>query len=192
MKRDYTRKEFLGLGLGLASLAVVGCGDDGAGSEETGGTSPTGPGTAGDDDGTPSTMTNADDGGVTSTGPGDSSGPGPGDSSGPGPGDSSGPGPGDSSSGPGPGDSSDSGSSSDGAAVSCANPDITIDLHMHTLTIPEEDVIAGKEVTYQMGGGHTHTLTLTSDDFAALAAGETIMVQSSNDVHMHTVTITCA
>jgi hypothetical protein len=189
MKRDYTRKEFLGLGLGLASLAVAGCGDDGAGSEETGGPGSTGPGTGADDDGgTPSTMTNADDdGGNTTTGPGAESSGGPADSSG-GPADSSG-GPAESSG------SGDGGSSSGGAAVECSAPEIDIDLHPHELTIPEADVIAGVETTYTLGGGHMHELTLTADDFAALQAGETIMVMAEpggQNNHPHTVTITCA
>jgi hypothetical protein len=55
-----------------------------------------------------------------------------------------------------------------------------------------EDIEAAVETTYTLTGAHTHTVTLTAADFRMLAAGETIVVMSSLDVHTHMVTISCA
>jgi hypothetical protein len=67
--------------------------------------------------------------------------------------------------------------------------------HMHTVTIPMADVEAGVEQIYTMQTtlGHTHMLTLTAQDFAALQENGSIMVTSTTDVqHSHVVTIECA
>jgi hypothetical protein len=179
MKRDLTRKEFLGLSLGLVAFAA-GCGDDGGTGDDAAGSS-SGAGSSGD--GGPSTNTSPGD---SSGGPGDSSG-GPGDSSG-GPGDSSSGGPGDSSSG-GPGDST-----GDTGAGACVTVTAVFDNHPHDLQIPIADIEAGVEMTYTAGGSHDHDVTLTAGDFANLAAGQTIMVDAElggGMPHPHVVTINC-
>ena len=70
----------------------------------------------------------------------------------------------------------------------------------HTLIdIPAGDITAGAEMTYTMElgggmGGHPHDITLTTDDFADLAAGMPVTVTSTtggNNNHSHDVTLTC-
>jgi hypothetical protein len=46
-------------------------------------------------------------------------------------------------------------------------------------------------MVYNAGGAHTHTVTLTAQDFATLLETGTVQVQSSFDGHPHTVTLTC-
>lgn len=59
--------------------------------------------------------------------------------------------------------------------------------------VPPEDVAAGVEVTYNIEGGgtHNHTVTVGAVEFMALAAGETVMIDSSETTHMHTITLSC-
>ena len=61
-----------------------------------------------------------------------------------------------------------------------------------TLKVKEGDA----EKTYTISGGHTHTFTLTSGNFATLASGASVMtVSTSADVpstHAHNITVVCA
>jgi hypothetical protein len=60
--------------------------------------------------------------------------------------------------------------------------------------VTAEDVEAGVEKTYNIQGdaGHDHTVTLTAEHFATLAAGETVTVTSSNEIaHTHDITVVC-
>jgi methylmalonyl-CoA mutase cobalamin-binding subunit len=61
------------------------------------------------------------------------------------------------------------------------------------MPIPEADITAAAEKTYEIGGMHTHTITLTPADFAALEADGMVIVTSSMDNnHEHQVTLSCA
>lgn len=66
----------------------------------------------------------------------------------------------------------------------------------HTLTISRDDVNAGVQKTYTLennGSGHTHTVTLTGDDFSMLRNNVGLRKASSIDSgHSHQVTISCA
>lgn len=67
--------------------------------------------------------------------------------------------------------------------------------HGHALQVSSDDVAAGVEKTYAIKGAaaHDHGVTLTTEHFAALAAGGSITVMSTTDVgHAHPVTVTCA
>lgn len=67
--------------------------------------------------------------------------------------------------------------------------------HGHSLTVPKEDVSAGTAKTYTLttGNGHTHEVTLSSDQFADLKANSSISAVSTNDGgHTHSVTVSCA
>lgn len=67
--------------------------------------------------------------------------------------------------------------------------------HGHALTVSSEDVAAGVAKTYSIKGaaGHDHHVTLGAADFAALALGGSITVNSTTDAgHAHAVTVTCA
>ncbi len=70
--------------------------------------------------------------------------------------------------------------------------------HNHNLTVQvsASDVVAAAEKTYTISGGHTHTFTLTSGNFATLASGASVMtVSTSADVpstHAHNITVVCA
>jgi hypothetical protein len=173
--KTLTRKEFLRLSAGLVGSAALmgsaGCpGDDGTGEEggndSTTGSGPTtdGPGTT--DDGSTSTpMTEGSS--VTSESPPDSS-------------------------------TSDDPPATDGTTTAGADcetdPDVTIGTnHSHEMMVPLADVMAGVEVVYDITGSspHSHSVTLTSDDFATIAAGGSVMVESTASGHTHTVTVSC-
>ncbi len=66
----------------------------------------------------------------------------------------------------------------------------------HTLTIPASDVSVGIQKTYTLadnGSGHTHTVTLTAQDFASLAGNQGIQETSTTtNSHTHIVTVNCA
>ena len=67
--------------------------------------------------------------------------------------------------------------------------------HGHALSVSSEDVAAGTEKTYSIKGasGHDHRVTVGAADFAALAAGGSVTVNSTTDAgHAHAVTVTCA
>lgn len=66
--------------------------------------------------------------------------------------------------------------------------------HGEGLVFPAEDVIAGVPVQYDITGAsrHPHTLDVTAEHFAALAAGEAVTIRSSFDSrHVHDVTLQC-
>lgn len=65
--------------------------------------------------------------------------------------------------------------------------------HGHALEVPRADVLAGvaKEYSAQGTSGHDHVVSLTSAHFAALAAGQSVTVESDGEFHTHTVTVSC-
>lgn len=66
----------------------------------------------------------------------------------------------------------------------------------HTLTVSRDDVNAGVAKTYTLennGSGHTHTITLTGEDFTTLKNNVGLSKTSTtDDSHNHLVTISCA
>ncbi len=67
--------------------------------------------------------------------------------------------------------------------------------HGHTLSVPEADVLAGVEKTYDIRGtsAHGHSVTLEEADFLLLAQGDSVVVTSTiDDGHIHEVTVRCA
>lgn len=66
--------------------------------------------------------------------------------------------------------------------------------HGHSMSVSAADEMAAVDKTYSIQGSsaHNHTVELTADDFADLAAGKVVVVQSSTDAgHSHDVTVTC-
>jgi hypothetical protein len=66
--------------------------------------------------------------------------------------------------------------------------------HGHVLTLPPADVTAGVEKTYNIQGSsnHPHTVKVTAQNFAMLKQTGTITLTSEPDnIHPHSVTITC-
>jgi len=66
--------------------------------------------------------------------------------------------------------------------------------HGHSMSVSAADKMAGVDKTYDITGSaaHSHTVELTADDFADLAAGRPVVVQSSTDAnHSHDVTVSC-
>jgi hypothetical protein len=65
--------------------------------------------------------------------------------------------------------------------------------HGHMVTVPPADVLEGAMTTYELvGASHTHHVTLSADDFANLAAGQTVMILTTTDAdHDHEVTFRC-
>lgn len=65
----------------------------------------------------------------------------------------------------------------------------------HILTVSGDDVNAGAAKTYTLennGSGHTHTITLTSEDFTMLKNNVGLSKTSTTDSgHSHQVTINC-
>ena len=94
----------------------------------------------------------------------------------------------------------DDGVSSD-AGVSCTQngahargQDITNN-HGHVLVIPVADIAAGVERTYDIMGTslHTHSVTITAEQFAMLQTNRSIMVTTSTtDSHTHGIEVLCA
>jgi hypothetical protein len=54
-------------------------------------------------------------------------------------------------------------------------------------------VSAGVEKAYDIQGTspHPHTVTVSADNFAALANGESVDIDSTEGGHVHTVTLVC-
>jgi hypothetical protein len=91
-------------------------------------------------------------------------------------------------------DDDDNGESASSDLVTCQAPVISAN-HGHTLSVPSADITAGVEKTYSIKGqsSHDHLLTITAAQFAALGAGGSITVTSSNvGGHTHSVRVTCA
>lgn len=68
------------------------------------------------------------------------------------------------------------------------------DPHAEGIEFPAADVIAGVEKTYDITGAsrHPHTLVVRAEDFARLAAGESVTIRSSYDErHDHDVILRC-
>ena len=66
--------------------------------------------------------------------------------------------------------------------------------HGHVLTVSQADVDAGADKTYSIQGTspHTHEVSLTAAQFAALKSGKSVSVQSTTvAAHEHNITITC-
>jgi hypothetical protein len=62
----------------------------------------------------------------------------------------------------------------------------------HELVIPESHVREGRERQYDIQGvaGHTHVLTITSEDFAQIASGTNVDLVSARGLgHFHHVYI---
>ena len=70
--------------------------------------------------------------------------------------------------------------------------------HGHQLVVTHAQTDAGVDMTYNIQhlATHNHEVTLTTADFASLAAGNTVTVISGVDdagaTHQHTITINCA
>lgn len=191
MKNDITRKQFLTLGVGAATIALLpGCGDDG--DTDTGADSGTDP-TSTTNSTTNGTTNSTTNGTTVSTSDDTSSSGGSDPSSGEDPTNASSES--GSSSGSGGVDGSSSESGSTGTPAGCtADADTAWDDHDHPLVIPIADIMAGAEVVYTVGGGpHTHDVTLTPADIATLnATGEVIVNATVSETgHGHVVTITC-
>ena len=86
----------------------------------------------------------------------------------------------------------------DSAQASCTANGTSVAIgtnHGHTLTVPKEDVMAGAAKTYQIQGTspHPHSVMVTAAMFTMLQNNQMVMVTSSTDaMHSHQVTITCA
>jgi hypothetical protein len=90
-----------------------------------------------------------------------------------------------------PGDATDS----SGADLTSCGPAVIGHNHGHALQVSPEDVAAGVDKTYSIKGAamHDHQVTVTAAQFATLAAGGAVTIQSTTTVgHSHPVTVTCA
>ncbi|MCB9603259.1 MAG: hypothetical protein H6720_23330 [Sandaracinus sp.] len=80
--------------------------------------------------------------------------------------------------------------------ATCDSVDSSMSGHAgHVIMVSAADVSAGTERTYDIQGTsrHTHMVTVTAADFAALGRGETVMVTSTSGAgHTHVVTLMCA
>lgn len=66
--------------------------------------------------------------------------------------------------------------------------------HGHTLVVPQTDLDAGVDKTYNIQGtsAHPHTVVVTAAMWTMLKANRSVQITSSNDAgHTHSVTITC-
>jgi len=94
-----------------------------------------------------------------------------------------------------------SGSGSDTGADCLANGTRTAIAtnHGHILVVSMDDVAAGTEKTYDIRGSadHSHTVTISVQQFESLAENEAIMMESSLNAsasfgtHEHTVMVAC-
>jgi hypothetical protein len=174
-----TRKQFIQTSLALAAVGVLpSCSDDetdtGSGSPSSSGSGASGSGGSG-----------ASGSGGGGAGPGQGGG-------------GAGPGQGGGGAGPGQGGggAGQGGSGGNPTAQCVGGADVEIeDNHGHTLVVSEADVAAAADKTYDIEGGadHAHTVEITAAQFAQLAAGEEVVIESSDDDgHSHDVTIICA
>lgn len=83
-----------------------------------------------------------------------------------------------------------------GSGGSCTAVTSRIDAnHGHALTVPPGDIAAGTAQTYGIMGssGHTHSVTLSASNFAALQSdGMVVVMSTTGNGHMHAITVTCA
>jgi hypothetical protein len=72
---------------------------------------------------------------------------------------------------------------------------MTTNSHSHAISIPMGDLTTIQQRVYTLTGGHTHTITVTVQNFnELLAGGSTVTVTSTADgggPHTHTVTWNC-
>jgi hypothetical protein len=83
-------------------------------------------------------------------------------------------------------------SSSTGGGNTCMGTIATN--HGHDVTVPDADVIAGAEKTYDIMGSspHSHQFTLTTGDMTTLQGGAPVTVTSTTSgTHTHGVTVSC-
>ncbi|PHQ61903.1 MAG: hypothetical protein COC08_03070 [Maribacter sp.] len=67
--------------------------------------------------------------------------------------------------------------------------------HGHTLVVAKADIEAGVEKNYSIkgGSGHDHEIVVSAGNFAKLKNKEAVKIDSStNSLHKHTVTVSCA
>jgi hypothetical protein len=90
-------------------------------------------------------------------------------------------------------------STADAQAVASCTNNGTVDTiamnHGHVLTVAKEDVVAGVDKTYDIQGTatHTHSVTVTAAMFTMLKGNMAASLTSTtNAMHSHGVTITCA
>jgi hypothetical protein len=79
-------------------------------------------------------------------------------------------------------------------AMACVTPASAIGSnHGHVLVISPADLDAGVEKSYNIKGSsaHAHTVVITASMFATLKANRSVQTMSTNDGHMHAVTVTC-
>lgn len=91
---------------------------------------------------------------------------------------------------------------SPGSSCSGTDPLSTVNEgHTHSVCVPTSDMTnppaGGATYTSSNDGSHTHTITLTAQQLSMIAAGQSVLVTSSNDVdpktqvaHTHDWTIT--
>lgn len=84
--------------------------------------------------------------------------------------------------------------------IACAPPPVTCSPsavissnHGHALVIPNADVVAGVQRTYDVTGSatHPHQVTVTAAMFASLATNASVTATATGGTHTHGVTITC-
>ena len=75
----------------------------------------------------------------------------------------------------------------------CTTSSITSN-HGHSVTIPKADAEAGVAKSYSIRGSasHDHTIALSAQQMADLAAGTAVTVTSTSAGHTHDVTVSCA
>jgi len=159
-----TRKQFIQATASGFAAAFVGCGDS-AGTGGAGGTATT--------TSTSGSTTKAATTGVTTSGATSSS---------------------------KSGSSTSTASTGTGQSLTCSAPAVAIGSNHpvgseHKMTVAMADVAAGVDKTYDIMGNslHTHSVTLTAADFAALkATGTTMAVSTTASMHSHPITVTCA
>ena len=66
--------------------------------------------------------------------------------------------------------------------------------HGHRLLVPRQDVLDGKDKSYDIQGsaGHGHVVIITQELFAELRLKGTMTVESGGSSHTHPVTLVCA
>jgi hypothetical protein len=100
-----------------------------------------------------------------------------------------------SGSGSGSGNNPDAGVMMDGEAAACTTPEEVIGgNHGHVLVVPQTDLDAGAEKSYDIQGsaGHAHTVLITAAMFTTLKTSRTVQTTSSSGAgHTHPITVTC-